>query len=100
MNEHIIETLIELGHRDLAEQINGESDYDARHAVRISGHSLPDDLVEWASDPVIESPSGWSFRETQENGDQVDCIGCGNSLNDDYPIENDLDGYAGHPECL
>jgi hypothetical protein len=51
-------------------------------------------------DAVVESPSGWSFRSSQENGDQVDCMGCGNALNDDLPIVNDDEGYAYHEGCL
>lgn len=49
---------------------------------------------------IIESPSGWSFRNNQENGDQVDCWNCGNPLDDDYPIVNDEQGYAYHEGCL
>lgn len=49
--------------------------------------------------PVIESPSGWSYRESQENGDEVDCQSCGNSLDDDLPISNDESGYAHHVAC-
>lgn len=49
---------------------------------------------------MIHSPSGWSYREEQENGDQVDCWSCGNPLDDDYPIVNDREGYAYHPNCL
>lgn len=48
---------------------------------------------------IIESPSGWSFRASQENGDTVDCQGCGSPLDDDFPIVNDDDGYARHPHC-
>jgi hypothetical protein len=49
---------------------------------------------------VIESPSGWSFRASQENGDEVDCAACGDALNDDHPIVNDAEGYAYHEDCL
>jgi hypothetical protein len=49
---------------------------------------------------VVESPSAWSYVEEQENGDQVACRGCGNALDDDYPIVNDSKGYAYHEECL
>lgn len=49
---------------------------------------------------VIESPSGWKFREEQENGDQVDCWTCGKPLDDNYPIVNDARGFAYHPDCL
>lgn len=51
------------------------------------------------SDTMIHSPSGWSYRESQENGDRVDCRECGDPLNDDFPIDNDRDGYAVHPAC-
>jgi hypothetical protein len=51
-------------------------------------------------DEVIESPSGWSFRASQENGDEVDCAACGDALNDDHPIVNDAEGYAYHEDCL
>lgn len=50
-------------------------------------------------DEVVESPSGWSYRSSQENGDQVDCQGCGDPLNDDLPIVNDEEGYAFHEGC-
>lgn len=59
-----------------------------------------DPRVPGGHDPIIESPSGWSFRESQENGDQVDCRYCGDPLNDNLPIENDSEGYAYHGECL
>lgn len=52
-----------------------------------------------AEDKVVESPSGWSYRESQENGDAVSCAGCGNPLNDDLPIVNDDEGYAFHAGC-
>lgn len=48
---------------------------------------------------LVESPSGWRFREAQENGDEVDCRECGNALDDDYPIVNDDEGYAYHEDC-
>ena len=48
----------------------------------------------------IYSPSGWHYVSDQENGDNVDCWSCGKPLNDDYPIVNDLDGYAYHKECV
>jgi hypothetical protein len=48
---------------------------------------------------LIESPSGWTFRASQENGDRVDCANCGNPLDDDYPIVNDADGFAYHVGC-
>lgn len=51
-------------------------------------------------DEVVNSPSGWSYRESQENGDEVDCYECGNPLDDDKPIVNDDDGYAYHEGCL
>lgn len=51
-------------------------------------------------DPIIESPSAWSYRQSQENGDNVDCRDCGNPLDDNMPIENDEDGYAYHQPCL
>lgn len=57
--------------------------------------------MEWTADsPIIESPSGWSYRESQKNGDRVDCADCGEPLDDNYPIENDDQGYAYHGECL
>lgn len=43
---------------------------------------------------IIESPSGWVYDSSQENGDQVDCRACGNTLNDDLPIYTNHDGYA------
>lgn len=43
---------------------------------------------------IIDSPSGWSYRSEQENGDEVDCGYCGNPLNDDLPIYTNWDGYA------
>lgn len=49
---------------------------------------------------VVSSPSGWSYISSQENGDRVDCQGCGNPLNDDLPIKNDEKGYAYHATCL
>lgn len=52
------------------------------------------------ADKLVESPSGWFFRESQENGDQVDCYSCGDPLNDDLPIVNDSDGFAFHADCL
>lgn len=48
---------------------------------------------------IVESPSGWSFRTEQENGDNVDCWECGNPLSDDYVIVNDAEGYAYHQAC-
>lgn len=62
--------------------------------------SIPDaistiaDSIRGDGDELVESPSGWSYRESQENGDNVDCRGCGSPLNDDEPIYNDSDGYA------
>lgn len=53
----------------------------------------------WWKPEVVESPSGWSYVKTQENGDEVDCWECGNPLNDDYVIVNDEDGYAYHYAC-
>jgi hypothetical protein len=55
--------------------------------------------VQDQDDPIIESPSGWSFRQSQENGDGVGCAGCGNLLNDDLPIANDAAGFARHEGC-
>lgn len=49
---------------------------------------------------LIESPSAWSFLSEQENGDNVDCWGCGNPLNDDHLIVNDDEGHACHEGCL
>lgn len=49
---------------------------------------------------TVESPSGWSYMSTQENGDRVDCWSCGDPLDDDFPIVNDDDGYALHEPCL
>lgn len=57
-----------------------------------------DEPVEY--NPIIESPSAWSYRRSQENGDQVDCQECGDPLNDDLPIVNDAEGYAYHEGCL
>lgn len=48
---------------------------------------------------IVESPSGWSFRAEQENGDQVDCWSCGNPLDDDHEIVNDSEGFAYHGGC-
>lgn len=48
---------------------------------------------------IIDSPSGWSYRSEQENGDDVSCRGCGRNLDDDYPITNDKDGFAYHKGC-
>jgi hypothetical protein len=53
-----------------------------------------------STNPIIESPSGWSYRQVQENGDQVDCNFCGDPLDDDFPIVNDSEGYAYHEQCL
>ncbi len=50
-------------------------------------------------DAVVESPSGWSFRASQENGGTVSCVGCGDDLDDDLPIVNDADGFARHEGC-
>ena len=49
--------------------------------------------------PIISSPSGWTYREVQENGDDVDCRSCGRPLDDDFPIANDSEGYALHDYC-
>ena len=43
---------------------------------------------------IIESPHGFIYQSTQENGDHVDCWACGNHLNDDLPIYTNHDGYA------
>lgn len=43
---------------------------------------------------IINSPSGWTYRSEQENGDQVNCQQCGGYLNDDDPIYTNHDGYA------
>lgn len=45
-------------------------------------------------DELVESPSGWVFRESQENGDFVSCRNCGNNLNDDNPIYSNKEGFA------
>lgn len=97
--EWVIEELEEAGHDEALHLVVGESDPDARRALRERGLSVPSDVAEWASDPVVESPSGWSFRESQENGDQVDCRECGDPLDDGYPIVNDAEGYAYHAGC-
>jgi hypothetical protein len=52
------------------------------------------------TDPIVELPSGWSWRKSQENGDHVDCTECGNMLNDDFPIAYDSEGYSYHEGCL
>lgn len=49
---------------------------------------------------IVHSPSGWTYRARQENGDNVDCHACGNPLSDDQPIVNDEDGFAYHEQCL
>lgn len=101
--EWVIEELGNVGLGDLAEDIASESDPDGRILTRgaiSSGIEVPESVSEWASDPIIESPSGWSFRESQENGDNVDCWECGDPLNDDFPIVNDDAGYAYHENCL
>ena len=43
---------------------------------------------------IIESPSGWTYQSSQENGDQVNCQQCGGALDDDLPIYTNHDGYA------
>lgn len=48
---------------------------------------------------IIHSPSGWSYRSSQENGDNVDCRECGNALDDNYVILNDAKGFAYHQAC-
>lgn len=52
-----------------------------------------------ATNEVVESPHGFVYRASQENGDQVDCQGCGNPLDDDLPIVNDDEDYAFHEGC-
>lgn len=77
----------------LGDEVMVYGDLDALHSLAV-GIGL---AVEAArKGPIIESPSGWSYRESQENGDQVDCHGCGNPLDDDLPIVNDGDGFAYH----
>lgn len=52
-------------------------------------------------DEIITSPSGWTYRSSQENGDQVNCQRCGKPLNDDKPIYTNKDGYAfDSEECI
>lgn len=63
----------------------------------------PEGVIEGAMegwDAVIDSPSGWTYRGSQENGDNVDCRRCGNPLDDNYEIVNDPDQYAYHEACL
>ena len=43
---------------------------------------------------VVTSPSGWVFDTSQENGDNVDCLGCGNGLDDNQPIYTNREGFA------
>lgn len=43
---------------------------------------------------IINSPSGWTYQSSQENGDFVNCQQCGGYLNDDDPIYTNKDGYA------
>jgi hypothetical protein len=88
-----------IGHVDLARAVRGESDPDARRLVREAGVPLPKHLAAWASDPVIDSPSGWSYRASQENGEDVDCWSCGGPLDDDQPLATDAEGYAHHAGC-
>ena len=97
--EWVLEELEEAELDEVVELVVDESDPDARRAVRDSGLDVPADIAEWASDPVVHSPSGWSFRESQENGDNVDCWECGGPLDDDFPILNDNEGYAIHEDC-
>jgi len=97
--EWVREELEDAGLDEALALVADESDPDARRVLRESGLPVPPDVAEWASDPVVESPSGWSFRESQENGDNVDCWECGDTLNDDYPIVNDSEGYANHELC-
>jgi hypothetical protein len=97
--EWVIEELEEAGLDEALALVADEVDPNARRALRESGLSVPADVAKWASDPVVEVPSGWSFRESQENGDNVDCWECGDSLDDDLPILNDAEGYAVHAEC-
>lgn len=54
----------------------------------------------WSTGETVESPSGWSYRAEQENGDSVDCRACGNGLDDDLPIVNDPEGFAYHGPCV
>jgi hypothetical protein len=58
------------------------------------------DEVDYTPGEVIESPSGWSYRVEQENGDRVDCWNCGEPLDDNFPIANNSEGFAYHDECL
>lgn len=58
----------------------------------------------WVRDPdddVVETGS-FVFRESQQNGDHVDCKSCGKHLNDDTDeIVTNLDGFAFcSPKCL
>lgn len=48
---------------------------------------------------TVTSPSGWTYRDDQQNGDGVSCAMCGDLLNDDLPIVNDGEGYAYHEVC-
>lgn len=48
---------------------------------------------------TVESPSGWSYRVEQENGDRVDCWACGHPIDDDAEIENDDHQFAYHKGC-
>lgn len=101
LNEIIAKTyLIDAMDEDEAVAIAKELDSPADELI-------DEDWVDYWGDPivemrneVIESPSGWSFRESQENGDRVDCRECGDPLDDDYPIVNDEEGYALHEGCL
>lgn len=43
---------------------------------------------------IITSPSGFTYRSEQENGDNVDCWTCGTSMSDDEFILTNRDGYA------
>jgi hypothetical protein len=49
---------------------------------------------------IVTSPSAWTYRSEQENGDNVDCWECGKPLDDNQVIVNDDNGYAYHAECF
>jgi hypothetical protein len=81
-----------------------DSDYTERDGGWVDLDGNPVDLEECllgAMDAagVIESPSGWSYRAEQENGDAVDCWECGRPLDDNFVIMNDEEKYAYHEAC-
>lgn len=89
---------------DVTDEVNGIIEFVINGGSEVTtsttGPFSEDVEFEEPDDPIIESPSAWSYRESQENGDRVDCRACGDPLDDNQPIVNDAHGFAFHEGCL